>query len=106
MNIIKQQKNPLLYRQEILMEIQSESNPSFSEIKKELGKDEDLVVIKRINGNFGETIFSAEAFVYDSKEAKDKIERIPRRIRAKLAEEAAKAAAKVQENKEGGAAVS
>ena len=85
--IINQQKNPFLQREEIVFEIKSESTPSFEEIKKTVGKDENLVVVKKVNSNFGTQIFTAEVFVYDSPEARKKIETIPQKIKKKLAEE-------------------
>jgi ribosomal protein S24E len=75
--IIKQEKNPFLHREEYLIEIESKNTPSFDEIKKQLGKEE-LCIVKKINSNFGRHKFSAEVFVYDSKDFKDKLEKIPR----------------------------
>jgi len=85
--IIKQEKNPFLQREEIVLEIKSEAAPSFEEIKKQIGKDENIVVIKKVNSNFGTQTFTAEVFVYDSAEARKKVETIPQKIRKKLAEE-------------------
>ena len=92
MKIIKQQKNPFLHREEYVIEVESKTTPSFQEIKTELGKDQDLIVVKEIKGNFGSHTFNAEAVVYDSKEFKEQVEKIPRKIKLKLAEEAKKAA--------------
>jgi len=85
--IINQQKNPFLQREEIVFEIKSDVAPSFEEIKKQIGKDENLVVIKKVQGKFGTQIFTTEVFVYDSPEARKKIEVIPKKIKKKLAEE-------------------
>ncbi|MBU2576235.1 MAG: hypothetical protein KKF50_00760 [Nanoarchaeota archaeon] len=85
--IIKQEKNPFLEREEIVMEISSETAPSFEDVKTVLGKDANLTVVKRIDGNFGKQTFTAEIFVYDNEEAKSKIETIPKKIRKKMAEE-------------------
>ena len=90
-NIIKQQKNPSLHREEYLIEIESNSNPSFEDVIKFIGKDKDLVVVKKIEGNFGRYVFNVDVVVYDSKEFKEKIEVIPRKIKKKMAEDAAKA---------------
>jgi ribosomal protein S24E len=92
MKILKQQKNPFLHREEFELEISSVTTPSYAEVSKELGKNQELTLIKSITGNFGRHIFNSEAFVYDSKEAKAKIEKISRKERKKIAE-AAKAAA-------------
>lgn len=88
MEIIKQTKNPFLNREEILIKINSNSNPTIEEIKKEIKKDGELTVVKKIGGGFGRKTFDVEVFVYDSKKAKDEVEKIPRRIKKKLEEEA------------------
>ena len=85
--IISQEKNPFLNREEIVMEVSSEVTPTFDEVKKEIGKDEKLIVMKKINSNFGKKKFIAEAVVYDTIEAKNGVETIPKKIRAKIAEE-------------------
>lgn len=95
--ITSQLKNLLLKREEFQLQISSDSNPSFEELKTGFGKNPDLTVIKKIKGNFGLKKFSAEVFVYDSNEAKNQTEIIPRKIRKKLAEEAKKAEAKKAE---------
>lgn len=88
---IQHLKNPILKREEYKLQIVAQSNPSFEDVKNHFGKDAELIVVKRIKGNFGLSTFLAEAFVYDTKEAKDQTERIPRKIRKKMAEEAKKA---------------
>ena len=87
LEIIKQEKNPFLQREELTIEITSESAPSASEVMSELGKDEALTVIKKINTNFGRQTFLTEIVVYDNLEAKEKIETIPQKIRKKMATE-------------------
>jgi ribosomal protein S24E len=86
MKILKQEKNPFLHREEFSIEIQADSNPSFEDVKKDLGKDPELSVVKKISSSFGKKVFNAEVFVYDSKELKDKIEVIPKKQRKKLEE--------------------
>jgi len=102
--VIKQEKNPFLQREELIVEITSEAAPSTSEAVTALGKDEALTVIKKINTNFGRQTFLVEAVVYDSAEAKEKIETIPQKVRKKMEadkkaaeEEAKKKAAKEAE---------
>lgn len=90
--ILKQNKNVFMHREEILIDIEANINPSFEQVKEIIGKDKDLVVVKSIHGNFGSHSFIAEVFVYDSKENKENIETIPRKIRLKLAEEMKKQA--------------
>lgn len=72
--ILKQGKNPFLHREEILMEIQSEATPSFEEVKKELGKDAELTVVKKVEGNFGTKTFHADVVVYENAESKKEVE--------------------------------
>ncbi len=61
--------------------------PSASEVVTELGKDEALTVVKKINTNFGRQTFLTELVVYNSAEAKEKIETIPQKVRKKMAAE-------------------
>ena len=89
--IISQEKNPFLERKEMVLEIKNETTPSFDEVKTEIGKDAELIVVKKVNTNFGRQVFMVEAVVYDSKEAKDKVETVPQKIRKKIAEEAKEA---------------
>lgn len=82
--IIKQEKNPFLKREELVLEIKSVSTPTSDEVKKEIGRDMDLTIIKKINTNFGKQTFMVEAVVYDNAEAKQKIETIPQKLRKKI----------------------
>ena len=91
--IIKQEKNPFLHREELMIEINSESNPTLEEVKKQVGKDENLTVVKKIDGNFGSKKYTAEVLVYEDEKSKNNVETIPQKIRKKMAEEAKKAAA-------------
>ena len=100
--IIKQKKNPFLQREEIVMEIASETAPSFADVKSAIGKDENPVVVKRIDGNFGKQVFTAEVFVYESEDAKNNVEVIPKKIKKKMEEEkkaAEEATKKAEEEK-------
>ena len=96
--IIKQEKNPFLDREELVLEITNDATPSLDEVKAEIGKDAELTVVKKINTNFGKQTFMVEAVVYDNAEAKEKIETIPQKVRKKMeaekkvAEEVAKKA--------------
>jgi len=82
--IIKQEKNPFLEREEILLEVKNETTPKYDEVKSAIGKDADLIVIKKINTNFGNQTFIAEVLVYDNLKAKKRIETIPKKIRKKI----------------------
>ena len=88
LKIIKQEKNPFLEREELMLEIINESTPSSEEIKTELKKDAELTIVKKINTNFGRQTFIAEVVVYDNMEAKNKVEVIPQKVRKKMAADA------------------
>ncbi|MAG40136.1 hypothetical protein CMI41_04170 [Candidatus Pacearchaeota archaeon] len=98
LNTIKQEKNPFLEREELIVEITEEAMPTKEGILESLGKDKDLCVIKKINSNFGRGKFVAEITVYDTPEAKSKYMTIAKKVRAKIeadrksADEAAKKA--------------
>lgn len=76
--IKKDFKNGLLKRREIVIEIKHGENPgnegSRKMIAEQLKADESLIAIKKVEGNFGSDNFVIEAFIYDSAEARDKIE--------------------------------
>ena len=92
-NIISQEKNPFLKREEFVVKIESNGSPTEDVAKDAIGKDKDLTVIKKINSNFGRNSFVIEAVVYDSAEDKEKVETIPQKVRKKMdAEKAAEAA--------------
>lgn len=82
--IIKQEKNPFLEREELILEIANKTAPTSDEVKNEIGKDVELTVVKKIRTNFGKQIFMVEAVVYDNIEAKEKIETIPQKVRKKI----------------------
>ena len=98
---IKQTKNPFMKREELTLEITSESVPSTSEVISKLGKDEALTVIKKINTNFGRQTFLVEAVVYNDAKAKEEIETIPQKVRKKI--EADKKAAEEEVKKKAAA---
>ncbi|MGC9309634.1 MAG: hypothetical protein ACP5D2_02975 [Candidatus Nanoarchaeia archaeon] len=95
----KHEKNPLLNREEFVLAIKAEKTPSAQDIKDHLGKPE-LTVIKKIGNRFGQQAFYADVVIYDNKEAKDKIETIPQKIRKKQAAEAEQAKKQEQEQQE------
>ncbi len=82
--IIKQEKNPFLEREELVLKIANQTAPTSDEVKKEIGKDLGLTVIKKIETSFGKQSFMVEAVVYNSIEAKEKIETIPQKVRKKI----------------------
>ncbi len=94
--ILKQEKNPFLQRDELILEITSQSAPSTLDVISELGRDAALTIIKKINTNFGRQTFLTEVVVYDNLEAREKIETIPQKIKKKIAEEKRVAEEKVK----------
>ena len=82
--IISDVKNPLFKRKEVMVEIESSSSIKKSDAEKiisdKFSATEDSVAVKRISGNFGSKIFHISAFVYDSKELKEQIERKSKKI--------------------------
>lgn len=105
MEIKKDFKNDLFGRQELVLEVKSEKNPSFDEVRKmiadKVGKPEENVYVNRILGGFGNDVFEVEAQVYDSKESLDSIKRIEMTSKARKEEIKAKADA-VKAKAEGG----
>jgi ribosomal protein S24E len=97
--IISQTKNPFLQREDITVEIKQSISPSKEEAIQAVGGKEDTTVIKKIHSNFGTNTFQVEAKVYDSVEAKDKVETIPQKVRKKMEADrvAAEASAKKEE---------
>jgi len=72
MKIKKDLKNELMKRQELVVEIQAEKNPTYEETKKQIAeqlkKPEENIDIKTIKGSFGKKTFRAKAYIYDSKQ--------------------------------------
>jgi ribosomal protein S24E len=92
MKIKTQKSNPELHREELLIEIVSDTTPTKKQIFEFLNKSEEVVVIKRINSNFGRKTFTADVLVYESPEKRQEIEVVPQKVKKKLAEEAKKKA--------------
>jgi len=78
MEILNDLKNELLNRREIEAVIKSEGTPSFEECKKKIAEKfnapEENIIVRKVKGHFGTNNFSVEAFIYNSKEDKEKIE--------------------------------
>jgi len=79
MKILEQKENFLLKRKEILARLEAEKTPSFEEVKEALSKqfkaDKEAIAIKKVDGGYGLKDFRIKAFIYDSKEDKEKIEK-------------------------------
>ncbi|PIU75831.1 hypothetical protein COS75_02300 [Candidatus Pacearchaeota archaeon CG06_land_8_20_14_3_00_35_12] len=94
LKIISQKHNPLLQREEVKGIITNEKTVSKAELQKEvaehLKKSEELIAIKTIYPAFGSDESEFEVYVYNSPEAKTKIEP---KIKAKTGAPAKKAEA-------------
>ena len=83
MKILQENKNDLLRRKEIIFSVEAGTNPGLEGVKKMLMENtksaEENIAIKFVKNNFGAHSFIAEAFIYDSKDDKDKIEPKPKK---------------------------
>ena len=70
--------NKLLKRREVMYELQNHGNPGVAAVMKDLvahfKAQEDQIAVKKIASEYGENRFVVTAFIYDSAEAKKKIE--------------------------------
>ena len=86
---ISHEKKPLLHREEFLIEIEDSKTPSNAELRKsiseKMGKDEKLILIKKINQSFGVQKTSARFYIYHDE---DSIKRFERFRKPKTAEAA------------------
>jgi ribosomal protein S24E len=76
MEILENTRNELFKRNEIVALVESEKNPDFSEMKKQISeqtkKPEENIDVHNIKGGFGSKNFKINAEVYDSKEDLEK----------------------------------
>jgi ribosomal protein S24E len=98
-NILLSTKNPFLHREEILMEVTNSVCPTIEEVINLIGKEKEVVVVKKIQNNFGTNKFNVEILVYNDEESKKKVEVIPKKIRKKMEEEAKKVAEEERKRK-------
>lgn len=68
MKTIKDFKNELIKRRELVLELESEKNPSFEEVKKMLIEkfSNENIDVYSIKGGFGKKTFTIKANIYDS----------------------------------------
>lgn len=96
MNIIRDFKNKLLNRREIVLEAENHGNPGFKDsikmVAEKFKAGEDVIAIKEVRSEFGENKFKISAFIYDSAGARARIEPKPKAKKA-VAVEAAPASA-------------
>ncbi len=87
-NIIKEDKNLLLNRREIELEVHAEIVPSKKEVEKILSEkysaNPENIKIKRIKGKFGSKVFKVESNIYNSKKDKDSTETMSKKERQEL----------------------
>ena len=80
MEINQDFRNELFKRQEVLVNITSEKNPSFTEMKKqiseEFSKPEENIEVFSIKGRFGNNQFTIKSYIYDSKEDLTSMEKL------------------------------
>lgn len=78
LNILEEKKNPLFKRTEIIASIETEITPKRTEIAEAFSKKLSVplanIVVKNIFGSFGSKVFKINASIYNSQEAKEKIE--------------------------------
>ncbi|MBW6442583.1 hypothetical protein K0A97_02255 [Patescibacteria group bacterium] len=76
--ITEKKENELFNRKEIKGIVEAKITPSRVDVTESLSKELSVpfenIKIKGINGRFGTKIFEINAFIYSSKEEKDKIE--------------------------------
>lgn len=89
--------NPLLQRTEVEGSLSFEgaipSNMELQqELAKQLSKDAQLIVVKKLESRFSGSVADFKAVAYANPEAKQKAERMTKHIRKRMAEEAKKKA--------------
>jgi ribosomal protein S24E len=95
--VVAQKRNPFLKREELVLKVFSDAVPTKDEVMAQIDGEDDLTVIKKINTNFGQQVFIVEAVLYDSKEDRERVEVIPKKIRKKMEKE--RMAAEAEERK-------
>jgi ribosomal protein S24E len=89
---ISKNKNNSLKREEFVLSITADKNPSKKDVIEFLKSDAELTNVRQIRGSFGKNTFDIDVVVYDSKEEMAKSQPIPRKVRKKAVAEAKKAA--------------
>lgn len=86
MKILEDKHNSLLNRKEIKIIAEAEKNPSYDEalaiVVKEIKSESENIVIKNVKGKFGRDTFLISAFIYKTKEDKEKFEPKPKQKKA------------------------
>ena len=82
MKVMKEFKNNLLKRKEVVFSVEANSNPGYQKVQEycvgHFKVETDRVVIKKLWGKFGSNEFFTEAFIYDSIADKERNEPKPK----------------------------
>jgi len=82
METIKDFRNELLKRKEVVFSIDAASNPGLVKMREECAKyfnaEIERIVVRNVSSKFGSRKFFIEAFIYDSANDKEKIEPKPK----------------------------
>ena len=77
MKTLSDNRNELFGRQEAVFELESDSNPSYDDVRKKISeikkKPEDNIDVFSVKGRFGSKNFVINAFVYDSADKKNEM---------------------------------
>lgn len=80
MNIKQDIQNKLLKRHELEIELESEKNPTFADLKKQISKKiskpEENIDVYSIKGSFGKNKFKVKANIYDSRQDLENIKKL------------------------------
>ena len=89
-------RNEIFKRNETSYELESEKNPSFEEMRKQISeqtkKPEENIKVYNIKGNFGSKQFKIDAYVYDSVDDLEKAKQKTQKQRKAEKEESKKEA--------------
>jgi len=79
MKTVKEFKNNLMKRREVVLDCEYDSNPGKEKVSQDVASQfkssPECVVVRKIGSSFGTNSFVIDSFVYDSVEDKDRIER-------------------------------
>jgi ribosomal protein S24E len=93
METIENKENSLLNRREVKVIAEADKNPSFLEavniIASEFKVNGENIAIKIIKGKFGRNTFLISDFIYNSKEEKEKFEKVKGKKEEKAGENTA-----------------
>jgi ribosomal protein S24E len=89
MKIQKDIKNRLMKRRELVLVIESDSNPGFAGVSKVLSEEfktpEDQILVENVKGRFGSNTFLVKASIYDSKELMEEAKKRMIKVKKEIA---------------------